>query len=115
MKDNEKLEKIKEIILDECKKMGIGVERIILFGSRARGENKENSDFDIYVVVDDIEFFAYKKLYSKLLWRFAELDLNVDIIIRPFKAFEKNKNFLGFISHYANKEGISIWKRQRSG
>ena len=111
MTDQEKLNKIKEIILDECKKEGVCVEKIILFGSRARGDNSEGSDFDIYVVVEDIEFSIYKNLYVNLSWRFVELDIDVDIIIRPVKVFERNKNFFGFVSRYADREGVLIWKR----
>jgi len=112
MTDNEKLEKIKETILDECKKMGIGVERIILFGSRARGKNRENSDFDIYVVVDEIDFFKVRKLYGDLQWALVKLEPEVDLVIRTKKHFEENKKAIGFISYYVNKEGKDIWIRK---
>ena len=32
--------------------LGSRVQRIILFGSRARGENRTNSDYDLLVIVD---------------------------------------------------------------
>jgi predicted nucleotidyltransferase len=37
-------EKIKKIINKVLEEKGIKVERIVLFGSRARGDFKENSD-----------------------------------------------------------------------
>lgn len=33
-------------------RLGSSVKRIILFGSRARGESREGSDYDLLVVVD---------------------------------------------------------------
>ena len=49
---NEKLKEIKRIIIEELEKQNIKVHKIILFGSRARGDFKEDSDWDILVVVD---------------------------------------------------------------
>ncbi len=105
------IEKIKEVILDECGKAGVEVVKIILFGSRARGDAKPDSDFDVYVVVKEIDFNVYKRLYSSLLWRFAEEGINVDVILRTEDAFEKNKEFLGYVSYYVNKEGVLLWMK----
>ncbi|HID42743.1 MAG TPA: nucleotidyltransferase domain-containing protein, partial [Archaeoglobaceae archaeon] len=38
---------IRETVIRIAEKYGIEVDRIILFGSRARGDFKENSDWDI--------------------------------------------------------------------
>jgi predicted nucleotidyltransferase len=112
MNDNEKLEKIKEIILDECQKAGVVVDRIILFGSRARGDNREDSDFDIYVIIDDdLEFSDIMNIFIKIKRGLAKLHISNDVIIRSRDIFEKNKTCIGFISYYVNKEGINIWKK----
>jgi predicted nucleotidyltransferase len=112
MNDNEKLEKIKEIILDECGKVGVVVDRIILFGSRARGDNRDDSDFDIYVVVDnELEFSDMMNIFLKIKRGLAKLHISNDVIIRSRDIFEKNKTCIGFISYYVNKEGMDIWKR----
>jgi len=44
---------IRETVIRIAEKYGIEVDRIILFGSRARGDFKENSDWDILIVVKD--------------------------------------------------------------
>jgi predicted nucleotidyltransferase len=46
-------EKIKKIINQVFEEKGIKVERIILFGSRARGDFKENSDWDLLIIVSN--------------------------------------------------------------
>jgi len=112
MKDNEKLEKIKEVILEECRKAQVVVERIILFGSRARGDNKEDSDFDIYLLVDnELKFSDMMNIFLKIKRGLAKFDISNDVIIRSRNIFEKNKTCIGFISYYVNKEGVDIWKR----
>jgi len=45
-----KLKLIKEIILKTAKKHNIEIDKIILFGSRARGDYREDSDWDILIV-----------------------------------------------------------------
>jgi len=45
------LELIKRVVLEEAGKLGVKVEKIILFGSRARGDYREDSDWDILVIV----------------------------------------------------------------
>ncbi len=63
--DRETLNLIKQVILEEAGKLGVEVEKIILFGSRARGEARPDSDYDILVVVKG-ELDWRKRL---LLWR----------------------------------------------
>jgi len=42
---------IKKIILEILYSMKISIKDIILFGSRARGDYKKNSDWDILIIV----------------------------------------------------------------
>ena len=51
MVDGSVLGLIRRVVLEEAGRLGIGVERIILFGSRARGDYREGSDYDILNVV----------------------------------------------------------------
>ena len=43
----------KAIITEELHQAGRQIVRILLFGSRARGDAREDSDWDFYVVVDE--------------------------------------------------------------
>ena len=49
---NKNLEIAKTIINEEIEKAGYKVDRIFLFGSRARGDYKEGSDWDFFVLID---------------------------------------------------------------
>ncbi|NUO09416.1 MAG: nucleotidyltransferase domain-containing protein [Candidatus Brocadia sp.] len=54
------------------KKLGNHVKEIILFGSRARGDFAEGSDYDLLIVLDE-----RKKAYEKVL-----LEIGVDFLNR---------------------------------
>ncbi len=60
MKNNKVLEVIKHTVKDELKAHGFEVRKILFFGSRARNEAKENSDWDTFVIVDKPIGFATK-------------------------------------------------------
>ncbi len=61
----EKLKLIKETILNVARKHNIEIDKIILFGSRARGDYKEDSDWDILIVTKK----KLPKKRIKILWK----------------------------------------------
>ncbi|MCH5186130.1 MAG: nucleotidyltransferase domain-containing protein [Oscillospiraceae bacterium] len=57
-----------------------GIEKVILFGSRARGDNRERSDIDIAVTGGDITGFFLdvdEEIESLLMFDVVDLDNNV--------------------------------------
>ncbi len=92
-------EQIKNIITESLK--GNEISKIILFGSRARGNSDENSDYDILVVLekqlDRKELVNYKSIIRKKL---AQINIAADILINSIdyadKAFKQNGNVIKF-------------------
>ena len=104
------LNKIKQIILSIAKHYKIEIDKLILFGSRARGDYKPNSDWDILIVTKDKllkeledEFWVMcnRKLYDMLRASF-------DILIIDKNSYEKKSRYLDEVYYYAKKEGIKI-------
>ncbi len=50
--DSEVLETIRRVVVEEAGKLGVRVEEIVLFGSRARGGAREESDYNVFVVLE---------------------------------------------------------------
>lgn len=85
-------------------------ERIILFGSYARGTADEHSDADILVVC------PVKKNRIKVM---VEMDgvldglkIARDIVVLTPKEFTIDKEIPGTIARYANKEGVLLYERK---
>jgi len=102
----ETLKLIKETILNVAKEYNVEIDKIILFGSRARGDYREDSDWDILIVTKE-------KLDKKTKFNFwydiyRRLEFPADIIIVSKDTFEKFKNDYGFIYSYALEEGITV-------
>ncbi len=104
------LEKIKEIILGTAKKYDVEIEKIILFGSRAKGDHRENSDWDIMVVTknkvrNEVEDEFWMEIDKKLV----ELGIIPELIVVPKEIFEKHKR-LAYVFYYTEKEGIVLYQ-----
>lgn len=88
--------KIKEVLLRLLKEEGIGVEKIVIFGSYVKGKRKEDSDIDIIVVSKEFrnkDIFEIANLTKDVHWRLVEE------IMKPFD-----------IMYYSDKE----WENSNS-
>jgi predicted nucleotidyltransferase len=101
---DDKLIKIKKSILGffpDCK--------IILFGSRAKDNYDEKSDYDLVIIVP-INYETKVKLnfQASLRQALAKLKIPADILIQSESEFEAHKNLNGHIIKEVAKEGILI-------
>jgi len=83
--------------------------RIILFGSQARGTADERSDIDILVVCP----FKGKRrrLMVEMDRALGELDYAFDILILTPKEFQRDRNIAGTIGRYAWQQGRTIYEQ----
>jgi len=99
----------KELIIDEIEKFGFHVINIILFGSRARGDFKEDSDWDILVIVkEEFSIKEKRRLMGSIYKRLARLEDSYEIIIKTERDFERMKKVVGSLSYDADLEGVTI-------
>ena len=103
------IEIAKRIITEEVEKVGYKVERIILFGSRARGDYQKGSDWDFFVLVDKNIFKEDMKIILRNIRRRMAINkISNDIIVKSKDIYNNQKNDTGFLSYYVNKDGVNI-------
>lgn len=87
-------------------KLEIGADKIVLFGSYARGNYTEDSDIDLILVSKK---FEGKKFHARFkgLWLKWSLKMPVDFIPLTPEEFEKQKKEVSLVSE-ALREGIAI-------
>jgi len=100
---------IRDVILRVSRELGLEVDDIILFGSRARGDFRADSDWDVLVVLSrplerKVELEAYKKIHRELLLK----GIKVDVLFISRDELEKVKDDTGFVYYYALREGVKI-------
>ena len=100
---------IVKIINDVLEEKGIKVKKIILFGSRAKGDFKQDSDWDLMIVTDrNLSFLEKRKIIAEMQRRLAKLKIPNDIILKSEQQFDTMKNYVGCMSYYASKEGLQV-------
>lgn len=84
------------------------VEKVILFGSRARRDHHENSDWDICVLLhDDIPSGIYT---SSRMWETVR-DLGFPIQIAPMRisVFEAKRRDVNALAHDVAQDGVVLF------
>ena len=103
-------EKIKKIINQVFEEKGIKVKGIILFGSRARGDFKENSDWDLLIIVEKELLRDEIVEISHLIRRkLADEFIPSDVIIKSKEEVEERQKVIGSVIKSAMEEGISLY------
>jgi predicted nucleotidyltransferase len=106
---------VSEEILNEVKERlvrGFHPEKIILFGSQARGTADDRSDVDILVVCEVTNGRTSLTLaMDRALWG---LRLARDIVVLTPEEFECDRHIPGTIARYARKEGRVLYERTGS-
>ena len=108
--DRNVLDVIRQVILEEAGRLGLEVERVILFGSRARGDAREDSDYDILVVVKGSIHRKLKiKFYGRVHRRLVEtLETPVDLVVVSSSYWREYSRVPGTILYPAAHEGVKI-------
>jgi len=87
-------------------------QKIILFGSFAKGTDTSNSDYDLCVINDDIDFDDFDNQYYAIRNAIRKItDKPVNLIIKTKQKFDRNKNCRAYVDYYIDKEGVTIYER----
>lgn len=106
------IQSLMEQYISEIKKIyGSHLQKVILYGSYARGDFSSDSDVDIMILLDipDLDIKAYSQKLSYMTYDF---NLDNDLDIKPMaKSEEHFKKWIAEYPFYANihKEGVILY------
>ena len=89
---------------------GFSPEKIILFGSHARGTAGPESDVDLLVVVNAPG--SKRKKATEIDLALVGLDLPIDVIVLAPEDVERRKDQVGTIVYPALREGKVVYERR---
>ena len=90
-------------------------EKLILFGSRARGTQSESSDYDILLIHSDEENGRElsRRVYRELLARGVPLDIQIVAVSRS--TWECHRDTDGYVYKTAAEEGVVLYSAYPQG
>ena len=82
-------------------------QKIFLFGSRADGRQRDDSDYDLFVIVKESDKRPIQRvqLAHRILW---ELHAPVDVFIYTEDEFNQYKDEFGSIANTVATEGVEL-------
>jgi predicted nucleotidyltransferase len=84
-------------------------ERIILFGSYARGEENDDSDLDLLVIVRDAS--SPRRESTRIRRALRGLLVPIDVIVATPEHIDRYRDSIGLIYRAALQEGIVLYGR----
>lgn len=99
-------------LLEEIKRRILAVsnpEKIVLFGSYARGDFKPDSDLDLLVVQGDVK--AVRQESVRLRRALRGLLIPIDVIVVTSQQMERHRDTVGLIYGPALQEGRVLYER----
>ena len=88
-------------------------ERIILFGSYARGTADDHSDVDFMVITEAAKKRNRHKMMVEMDGALQGLQIAKDIIVLTSAEFEEEREIPGTTARYVSKEGKVVYDRKR--
>ena len=87
----------------------VSPDKIILFGSHARGEATLYSDYDLFIIKDDIQ--NEREIARQINYRLLREDIGqaVDIVVASTETWNRNVNKIGMIYKQIDEEGIILY------
>ena len=82
--------------------------KVVLFGSRARGDHHEDSDVDLAVIIDAPEETVRERLPSTTL---RGIRMEVTLIVVSLAKYELHRPWLNSVFHYIDREGVVLYER----
>ena len=87
---------------------GFHPRKIILFGSRARGDARPDSDVDLLVVMDTSSIRATTR---ELRIALDAMGIPKDVVVVTPEEFERERDLVGTVSYPAHHEGRILYEQ----
>lgn len=111
MKDFKEIggERVVKLLKDILRDLGVNVYKVVLFGSRARGEYTSASDYDFLVIIENpMSLSEKRRITSFIRMHMAESNIPVDVFLKDIRDYESYKDIVGSLSYEVGKEGIAV-------
>ena len=90
----------------------VDCQKIYIFGSYARGEQRKDSDLDIYITVKNLKERKINLVRKIRKFLLNKINMPIDILINTDEEFDKRKNIKSTLEYIVEKEGVKIYAKE---
>ncbi len=90
----------------------VDCQKIYIFGSYARGEQRKDSDLDIYITVKNLKERKINLVRKIRKFLLNKINMPMDILINTDEEFDKRKNIKSTLEYIVEKEGVKIYAKE---
>jgi predicted nucleotidyltransferase len=100
----------REILDDVVRRLvdALRPERIVLFGSRAWGHPRDDSDVDLFVIVPHSALSPAERA-TRAYRSLRGIDMPKDIIVKTREEYDRNRSLESSLEHRIETEGIVLY------
>jgi len=104
---------IKQLVVDHIRTIFTErrkvIVKILLFGSRARGNQRFDSDWDFLIVTEnELPWSEKKEIWRTISRSLAKYHISADILIKSQRQFDFDAEDKGKVTYYAKHEGSFV-------
>ncbi len=99
---------VKSFVEELRNRLGNEIIKIVLFGSKIRGDFSEESDIDIFILVKEKTSSIMDKVGDLTADYIFDNDLPLSPVLYDLFEYQKNKELGSFFFETVEKEGISL-------
>jgi predicted nucleotidyltransferase len=92
-------------------KMSKQVKELTLFGSRARGDYRRNSDIDVLVLINRENLENWQRIQSLSAFVSLKFDVVLSALVMDTKRYKAHSQLRTLLFKDISQDGIRLWKR----
>lgn len=105
-------EAVEEFVSLVVQRMSGQVKELTLFGSRARGDYRRNSDIDVLVLLNREDLKNWERIQSLSAFVSLKFDVVISALVMDTKRYKLHTQLRTLLFKNISQDGIRLWKRK---
>jgi len=103
---------VDEFVSLVVQRMSDQVKELTLFGSKARGDYRRNSDIDVLVLIDQENLKNWERIQSLSAFVSLKFDVVLSALVMDAKRYKTHSRLRTLLFKNISQDGIPLWKRK---
>ena len=103
---------VDEFVSLVVQKMSSQIKELTLFGSKARGDYRRNSDIDVLVLINRENLKNWERIQTLSAFVSLKFDVVLSALVMDAKRYKAHSQLRTLLFKNISQDGIRLWKRK---